>query len=35
MRERAARIKAKLAIHSGHGAGTTVVVTLRSRLAYR
>ncbi|MBV7538673.1 hypothetical protein KW842_23130 [Duganella sp. sic0402] len=35
MRERAARIGAKLAIHSTPGAGTRVVVTLRAALAYR
>jgi len=34
MRERAARIGAKLAIHSAPGAGTVVVVTLRAGLAY-
>jgi signal transduction histidine kinase/ligand-binding sensor domain-containing protein len=34
MRERAARIGAKLAIHSAPGAGTSVVVTLRAGLAY-
>ncbi len=35
MRERAARIGGKLAIHSAAGAGTTVVVALRAGLAYR
>ena len=35
MRERAARIGARLAIHSAPGAGTRVVITLRARLAYR
>jgi signal transduction histidine kinase/ligand-binding sensor domain-containing protein len=35
MRERAARIGARLAIHSAPGAGTAVVVTLRAGLAYR
>ncbi|WP_130300880.1 MULTISPECIES: sensor histidine kinase [unclassified Duganella] len=34
MRERAARINARLAIHSVPAAGTSVVVTLASRLAY-
>jgi signal transduction histidine kinase/ligand-binding sensor domain-containing protein len=35
MRERAARIGAKLLIHSTAGDGTAVVVTLRARLAYQ
>jgi signal transduction histidine kinase len=35
MRERAARIGARLAIHSTPGAGTAVVVTLRAALAYQ
>jgi signal transduction histidine kinase/ligand-binding sensor domain-containing protein len=34
MRERAARIGGKLAIHSAPGDGTAVVVTLRARLVY-
>ncbi|WP_373987756.1 triple tyrosine motif-containing protein [Duganella sp. BuS-21] len=34
MRERAARVNAKLEIHSAPGAGTVVVVTLRAGLAY-
>lgn len=35
MRERAARIGARLAIHSAPGAGTRVVLTLRAAVAYR
>jgi signal transduction histidine kinase len=35
MRERAARIGARLRIDSAPGAGTAVVVTLRGRRCYR